>query len=84
VGGSLDVSFSLRELTTICQEITGNSISINSTLENRPADLRIYLGDNEKITQRCGWAPKRSVKNIVEDSFQWLRDNERIVKTIFE
>jgi CDP-paratose 2-epimerase len=53
-------------------------------LENRPADLRIYMGDNEKITQRCGWAPKRSVKNIVEDSFQWLRDNERIVKTIFE
>ena len=84
VGGSLDVSFSLRELTAICQEITGNSISVNSTLENRPADLRIYMGDNEKITQRCGWAPKRSVKNIVEDSFQWLRDNERIVKTIFE
>jgi CDP-paratose 2-epimerase len=84
VGGSLDVSFSLRELTTICQEITGNSISINSTLENRPADLRIYIGDNEKITQRCGWTPKRSVKKLVEDSFQWLRDNERIVKTIFE
>jgi len=84
VGGSLDVSFSLRELTAICQEITGNSISVNSTLENRPADLRIYMGDNKRITQRSGWTPKRSVKNIVEDSFQWLRDNERIVKTIFE
>ncbi|MBA3284460.1 MAG: NAD-dependent epimerase/dehydratase family protein, partial [Nitrosopumilus sp.] len=39
VGGGLDISVSLKELTIHCEEITGNKIIINSIPENRPADI---------------------------------------------
>lgn len=84
VGGSKEISFSLRELTEICQKVTGNTIPMNPQLQNRAADLRIYMGDNQKITNLCGWRPTRSVETIVSDSFEWLRANEKTVKTIFE
>jgi CDP-paratose 2-epimerase len=84
VGGSKDISFSLMELTEICQRVTGNIIPISSNLQNREADLRIYMGDNQKITQVSGWKPNKSVEMIVSDSFDWLRSNEKIVKSIFQ
>ncbi len=84
VGGSKDISFSLKELTEICQNVTGNIIPVNSILENRSADLRIYMGDNTKITQLCGWKPLKSLETIVNDSFEWLKSNEQIVKSIFK
>lgn len=84
VGGSKEVSFSLKELTDVCQKVTGNTIPVNAQLQNRAADLRIYMGDNKKITNLCGWKPTRSVETIVSDSFEWLKANEKTVKTIFE
>ncbi len=84
VGGSKNISFSLMELTEICQRITGNKISIYPQLKNRSADLRIYMGDNTKITRKCGWEPSRTVERIVYDSFEWLKTHEKTVKTIFE
>jgi CDP-paratose 2-epimerase len=84
VGGSKDISFSLKELTEICQKVTGITIPVNSQLLNRAADLRIYMGDNQKITNLCSWKPTRSVETIVSDSFEWLRANEKKVKSIFE
>jgi len=84
VGGSKDISFSLMELTEICQRVTGNIIPIGSNLQNREADLRIYMGDNQRITQISGWKPEKTVETIVSDSFDWLRSNEKIVKSIFQ
>jgi CDP-paratose 2-epimerase len=84
VGGSKEISFSLRELTEVCQKITGNIITVSPQLQNRAADLRIYMGDNEKITNLCGWRPKKSVETLVSDSFDWLRNNEQTVKSIFQ
>jgi CDP-paratose 2-epimerase len=74
----------LKELTEICQRVTGNIIPVIPNIENRSADLRIYMGDNKKITKLCGWNPLRSVETIVSDSFDWLRSNEKKVKSIFE
>jgi CDP-paratose 2-epimerase len=82
VGGGLDVSFSLQELTRLCVEITGNTIPIENILENRTADLRIYIGDNSYIQSVCGWKPTRNIRQLLEDSFQWIRENETILKNI--
>jgi CDP-paratose 2-epimerase len=49
VAGGLDCSASLQELTTLCQEITGNSIDITSIPETRPNDLRLFLADCSKL-----------------------------------
>jgi CDP-paratose 2-epimerase len=84
VGGGLDVSFSLLELTHLCEEITSNKIEITPIKENRTADIRIYVTDNEKITEKTGWKPKRDLKKLVSDTFEWLSNNEQQLKNILQ
>ena len=51
VGGGLDFSLSLQELTAECEQLTGRRIEIGSEPAERPADLRIYVTDARKIEQ---------------------------------
>ena len=47
VGGGVESSVSLKELTTLSEKATGNKIEIVSQAVNRVADIRIYLTDNK-------------------------------------
>ena len=82
VGGGRDVSLSLMEMTSLCREITGNTISIEPVLQDREADIRIYLTDNSKIEQTTSWTPKRNVQTLFEDIFNWMRNNEKQLEKI--
>lgn len=81
-GGGRDKSVSLQELTGICEEVTGNQIEIGSVAENRPADIRLYITDNKKIYDTCGWQAQKSVKDTVSDIFDWIQSNEDTLKRI--
>ena len=76
VGGGLESSLSLQELTVLCQNITGNTIPIKSVTNDRIADIRLYITDNARITNICGWKPQRTPKDIVTDIYKWLVENE--------
>lgn len=76
VAGGLERSASLQELTAICQEVTGKRLAIGSVAENRPSDLRIFLADCAQLFRRTSWRPRRSVRQIVEDTYAWVRANE--------
>jgi CDP-paratose 2-epimerase len=82
VGGGRNISASLQELTKICQEITGNQIPIDKVVENRVADIRLYLTDNQKVTEKIGWKPTIDVKDILVDVFTWIKKDEKILKNI--
>jgi CDP-paratose 2-epimerase len=82
IGGGNGVSLSLRELTGLCEEVTGNKIQIDKVRENRTADIRIYITDNTNITKVSGWKPRISPKQILVDVFGWLKDNEKSLKDI--
>lgn len=82
VGGSNDVSISLNELTQLCEEVTGNKINIKKVSENRSADLRMYITDNKKVTQETGWMPKTKAKKIIEEIYEWLKENEQVLSKI--
>lgn len=82
VGGGLDVSVSLRELTRLCEEITGNRITIHSVRENRTADIPVYITDNSRIEALCGWKPTIGPKELLTHIFEWIRENEPAVKGI--
>ena len=84
VGGGRKVSMSLKELTQLCQKYTGNSVSIKRIEENRPADIRIYLTDNSKISKSTGWKPEVSVENIIEQIVAWIKDNENSLRGILK
>lgn len=82
VGGGLEASASLLELTEHCQIITGNKVPINPVLENRQADIRIYLTDNTKVTDVTGWKPVIGVGEILKEIYNWIKDNEDSLRHI--
>ena len=84
VGGGLDVSISLAELTTLCEQSTGNTITIDSVQETRDADIPIFITDNTKVTRETGWKPNITPDQIVEEIVQWLRDNEATLRPILK
>lgn len=84
VGGGLENSASLLEMTSICEKISGNKITIGSETQTRPADLRMFITDNSLIEKEIGWKPKRSVEMVFEDIFDWIRENEKQLESILK
>jgi CDP-paratose 2-epimerase len=81
-GGGIKKSVSLLEMTGICENITGNKIKIVGEIQNRPADLKVFITDNTKIKNEIGWEPQKSIENIFSDIFIWINKNEVQLKTI--
>lgn len=84
VGGGREVSVSLQELTKICEEITGNKISIEKVRENRQADIPIYLSDCSKIEILAGWKPKILPNQIMTEIIDWISLNEKDLEKILK
>lgn len=82
VGGGLDISVSLQELTGLAKNVTGNQVDITKVVENRVADIPWYITDNSAITKASGWKPTSSVDYIISDVFNWMKENESILKPI--
>jgi CDP-paratose 2-epimerase len=66
----------------MCEEITGNKISIQSVKENRPADIRIYVSDYAKLHALTGWKPKKNMMTLLSETFDWMKENEHQLKQI--
>ena len=84
VGGGIENSASLLEMTSICEKITGNKIQIASEVETRTADLRIYITDNSLIEKEIGWKPTKSVEQIFTDIYHWIKENENQLESILK
>jgi CDP-paratose 2-epimerase len=82
VGGGLEISSSLLELTGWCQKIIGREVPIGAETANRPADLRIFLADSSRLFARTAWRPRRGVEKIVTDVFEWVRANENELRPL--
>lgn len=84
VGGGNEVSLSLKEMTSLCQNITGNKITIDRVVQNREADIRIYLTDNTKVQTHTGWRPQISAEKILQDVYLWIKDNHKELEGILK
>jgi CDP-paratose 2-epimerase len=82
VGGGRAGSTSLRELTAVCEEVTGRSVPIASDGETSPVDVPLYVGDCARAQAAFGWKPERSVRDIVDDIASWIRANEGALKPV--
>ncbi|MDC0303846.1 NAD-dependent epimerase/dehydratase family protein [Flavobacteriales bacterium] len=67
VGGGLSNSFSLLELTFLCQNVTGNRVEIAGSLDMRVGDVPLYYTNNAKISDSLNWSPKRTLKDVLID-----------------
>ncbi len=83
IGGGYLNSVSLQELTRICEKIVGNSIQIDSDLTTSPVDIPTFVTDSSVANQVFSWNPARSVEDIVSDIFNWIRQNEAMLKPLF-
>jgi len=82
VGGGLTNSVSLGELTEICEKITGNKIEISESLEERPADLKLFITDCDRIKELANWAPKKNIESTISDITKWILSNKEQLKNI--
>jgi len=82
VGGGRDISASLLELTGICRKVLGRQVPVGTEIENRQADLRIFLADSSKLFSRTDWRPRRGVEKIVSDIFDWVRAHEEEIRPL--
>ena len=83
IGGGPEISTSLVELTALCREVTGKEIPIEVVSESRPGDIRFYITDHAKFTDRFGWKPRKDIRQVVEDTYHWMKENETALRPIF-
>lgn len=79
-GGGRKSYISLLELSKLCQKITGNHIKIRKMPTTSIYDIPYYLSNNVKVTQTYRWKPKKSIFDIIADTYKWLEINKLVLK----
>jgi CDP-paratose 2-epimerase len=82
VGGGPSRSVSLVELTRLCAAWTGSTIALAADLDTKPADIPYYVSDCRAVTSDTGWAPRRSLEQLLDDVFDWLSRHRAALETI--
>ncbi len=77
IGGGNNSSVSLREWTSICQQVTGNSLPISRDARTNSVDIPWYISDFKKASSTFAWTPKNTPQQIANDIKAWIRKNER-------
>jgi len=72
IGGGLECSASLLELTEICRSVTGKSVPISPEPETRYADIPVYVTDNRRVSSFCGWTPTTKVEDTIREIHHWI------------
>ena len=76
VGGSKKSNISLKKLTELCKNITGNNLFLSKIKKTSIYDIPYFITDNSKVTKTYGWKPKKNISNVVEDTYKWLKINK--------
>jgi CDP-paratose 2-epimerase len=82
VGGGADGTLSLLETTELCREITGREVEVVASDDVRPGDVRLYVSDCTALFARTDWRPSRLPRDVLEDTWGWMRDNEDLLEAL--
>lgn len=82
VGGGVQNSVSLIELTKLCQAVTGQRVEVTKDVRTRKGDVRIYISDCEKIMSKAHWYPKKSIQESLEEIYRWIKENKETLKHV--
>lgn len=82
IGGGVENSVSLQELTKLCQDVTGNTVDITSVKEDRPADVRLFITDSSKFLTKSGLSWTKDARLTVQEINDWIKENEAALKSI--
>ena len=84
VGGGRAVSVSLSELTELCARHSGRRVPISGVAQTRVADVPVYLTDARRVAAELGWAPRKSVDDIVRESVEWILSRREELLQVFD
>jgi CDP-paratose 2-epimerase len=82
VGGGRDGGLSLVETTALCRALTGREVPVDPLPERRPGDVPVYISDCRRLFSRTSWRPRRSPRQVLEDTLGWIEQNERQVLAV--
>ncbi len=82
-GGGNANSISLQELSRLCEEITGNKISISSDKSTNDVDIPYYVSDNSLVEKTLDWRPQVKLPELFQDIHAWMKNNEETVGALF-
>jgi CDP-paratose 2-epimerase len=82
VGGGTRANVSLRELTRLCESITGNKIKIKGVKATHENDIPYYVSDCRKVMKKSNWRINYGIEDTLMDIYVWLIANERDLKAI--
>jgi len=80
IGGGKKNAISLRNLTKICQKITLNKVKMFSKKNTSEYDIPYYVTDNSKVQKMYKWKPKKTIFHIIQDIYEWMLSNKKILK----
>lgn len=79
-GGGKTNLISLRELTKICQNLTGNKIKFIKVKKTSLYDIPYFCTSNYLAKNIYNWKPKKKIIDIVRDAYDWQKKNYKILK----
>ncbi len=82
VGGGLENSCSLKELTDLTVEVTGKKIPIQSNSTTSPVDIPWYVTDNSVVEKTFDWRQTRTLKQNLSEIHAWIQENRKEVEEI--
>ena len=83
VGGGVEQSMSLKELSQYCQEQMKITRKIGSIPETRPFDIPYFIADNTLVQKSWGWQPKIGVKENIDAIIAWAKANQSVIASGF-
>ena len=83
VGGGTSNSTSMLEFTDLCRDVTGCSVPMSQDERTQNVDVPLYITDCGKVSAKFGWRIKTGLREIVEETSQWVRDNQSLLRELF-
>lgn len=82
-GGGIKNSVSLKELTALCEKISGNRLNIGSNQATSPVDVPYYVSDNSKVSEAFDWQPQRDLNAMFQEIHHWMTENRSTLEPLF-
>ena len=82
IGGGINNSISLKNLTIKCEKLTKNRIQFKSVSRTSIFDIPYYVSDNTKLKKFYKWKPSKNIDKILRDIYHWLCKN-KFIKNYF-
>ncbi len=83
VGGGLEGSVSMCELTDLCRARVEREVPVDGVPETSPVDIPLFVCDSRRAAETFGWTPARGPAQIVDEIAGWIEDEEATLAPLF-